>query len=288
MSESLATRVLRSARPKQWLKNVVLFAPLIFADQFFVIESVTRTALAFVMVCLVTSAIYIVNDIRDRDEDRVHPTKKLRPIASGRLSVRFAGVVAIALFGSGLSLAWQLGTSTMLALAALVVVNAVYILGGKRIAIFDVMLIGTSFVARVLVGAAAIGVPASAWLLLTLFFLATYLGFTKRASEVKLGQNSTRHALKDYTPAFLDHARSATLAVTLALYTLYTFDSPYSPLMAVTVPFVFFGLLRYQAIVDRDDGKNDGPSDHIYLDTQLQVAISAWAVTVVAIILFAA
>ena len=288
MSESLIAYVLRSVRPKQWVKNLVLFAPLIFAAQFFVMESVTRAVLAFVMVCLVTSAIYIVNDIRDRDEDRAHPTKKRRPIASGALSVHFAGFVALVLFGAGLSLAWLLGTPTILALSALLVVNAVYVLGGKRIAILDVMLIGTSFVTRVLVGAAAIGVPASAWLLLTLFFLATYLGFTKRASEARLGQNNTRHALKDYTPAFLDHARSATLAVTLALYTLYTFDSPYSPAMAATVPFVFFGLLRYQAIVDADNGKNDGPSDHIYLDRQLQVAICAWAVTVIAIILFAA
>lgn len=287
MSESLIACVLRSARPKQWLKNLVLFAPLIFAAQFFVVESVARASLAFLVVCLVTSAIYIVNDIRDREEDRAHPTKKRRPIASGLLSVQFAALVAVILLGTGLALAWLLGVPTVLAVLALIAVNAVYVLGGKRIAILDVMLIGTSFVTRVLVGAVAIGVPASAWLLLTLFFLATYLGFTKRTSELKLSHSATRHSLKDYTAAFLDHARSATLAVTLALYTLYTFDSPYSPLMAITVPFVFFGLLRYQAIVDRDDGKNDGPSDHIYLDTQLQVAIGAWATTVIAIIFFA-
>lgn len=286
MSESLISRVLRSARPKQWLKNLVLFAPLVFSAQFFVMESVARASLAFLVVCLVTSAIYIANDIRDREEDRAHPTKKRRPIASGSLSVWFATLVALVLLITGLALAWTQGLSTVLALLGLIVVNAVYVFGGKRIAILDVMLIGTSFVARVVVGAVAIGVPASVWLLLTLFFLATYLGFTKRTSELKLSQSATRHALKDYTPAFLDHARSATLAVTLALYTLYTFDSPYSPLMAVTVPFVFFGLLRYQAIVDRDDGKNDGPSDHVYLDTQLQVAIGAWAATVVAIIFF--
>ncbi len=147
------------------------------------------------------------------------------------------------------------------------------------------MLIGASFVARVLVGAAAILVPASAWLLLTLFFLATYLGFTKRYAELRAGDSGSRASLGKYTVAFLVQARSITLGITLALYTLYTFVSPLGESMALTVPFVFFGLMRYQAIADGDTGENDGPSHHVYEDRQLQTVIALWALVVIGIVL---
>jgi len=277
--------ILTSLRPRQWLKNLVVFAPVVFANLFLVPEAMLGSALAFLVLCMLSSAVYLLNDISDRDEDRAHPTKRHRAIASGKLSVRAAVIIATSVLVLGVAGAISLGPLAALAALAFLAVNAVYSYGGKRVPIFDVMLIGASFVVRVLVGAAAILVPASSWLLLTLFFLATYLGFTKRTAELCASTASSRSSLKGYQAAFLDHARSITLTTTLALYTLYTFDSPFGDAMALTVPFVFFGLLRYQAIADADSGDNDGPSHHVYKDRQLQVALILWGATVIGLLL---
>lgn len=274
--------VITALRPRQWLKNFVVFAPVIFANLFLVPEALVRSAEAFALLCLLASAMYLFNDIRDRKEDAEHVSKRFRPIASGKLSVALASAIAWICIALGLAVAFALGVPAVTAAVGFLLLNATYSWFGKYVPILDVMLIGASFVIRVLVGAAAIAVPASSWLLLTLFFLATYLGFTKRSAELRVGGASSRASLKGYEPAFLDHARSATLAATLALYTLYTFDSPAGDLMALTVPFVFFGLLRYQAIADADRGDNDGPSHHVYKDKQLQTALILWGATVLA------
>lgn len=279
--------LLASFRPRQWLKNLVVFAPVVFANLFLVPDAILRSLAAFVALCLLASSLYLLNDIRDRNEDKVHPTKRLRPIASGRVSVRFAAIFALLLAGTGLYIALTLGITTAVMAMGFMAVNVGYTWFGKSVAILDVMFIGASFVARVLVGAAAISVPASSWLLLTLFFLATYLGFTKRSAELRASNTSLRRSLEGYSHEFLVHARSATLAATLSLYTLYTFDSPFGDAMALTVPFVFFGLLRYQAIADADKGDNDGPSHHVYQDRQLQAAIILWGISVLIAIGFA-
>ncbi|MBI2410235.1 UbiA family prenyltransferase [Candidatus Kaiserbacteria bacterium] len=277
--------LLTSIRPRQWLKNVVVFAPLVFATAFFDVYAVERSILAFILLCLLASGIYLINDICDKTEDGRHPAKRARAIASGQFPVKWAIGAALTFIALGFFLASLLNSLTLFAALGFVVVNIWYSYGGKCVPILDVMLIGVSFVMRVLVGAAAISVPASMWLLLTLFFLATYLGFTKRDTEFKLKDTATRISLTGYTAAFLDHARSETLIVTLALYTLYSFSSPFGSLMALTVPPVFFGLMRYQAIVDTDTGVNDGPSDHIYEDRQLQAAIVLWGIIVLTIVL---
>lgn len=277
--------LISTLRPRQWLKNVVVFAPLLFAAAFFSEWAITQSLLAFLVLCLLSSAVYITNDLIDRKEDREHPTKRNRSIAAGRIQPRYAVLCALFLVAMSLGLSVFLSLYTLLAALLFLGINALYSFGGKRTPILDVMLIGASFVARVVVGAAAIGVPASSWLLLTLFFLATYLGFTKRTAELRLGTTHTRAVLGGYTLEFLDHARSATLAVTLALYTLYTFTSVYGQGMAMTVPFVFFGLLRYQAIVDADTGANDGPTHHLYQDRQIQLAVVLWVFAVFVVIM---
>jgi len=277
--------LIHSLRVHQWVKNLVVFAPVVFAVRFMELESLVRSVLALIILCLLSSGVYLLNDIRDRTEDVDHPTKRFRPIASGRMSVSLGYLLSFMLIGSGLTLSFFLGPLTTAAALGFLLVNAIYTYGGKNVPILDVMLIGASFVVRVLVGAAAILVPASAWLLLTLFFLATYLGFTKRSAEIKSINTSSRVSLKGYAPDFLDHARSATLALTLGLYTLYTFVSPFGEVMALTVPFVFFGLLRYQAIADADTGKNDGPTHHLYQDVQLRITLILWAAAVVTIAL---
>lgn len=271
-------------RPRQWLKNAVVFAPLVFGVAFTDMRAVTASLLAFLLLCVLSSAVYIVNDVVDIEENRRHPTKRNRPIADGRISIPSALFLTLLLLSGGLTLAWYLGTLVFVASLGFLVINSFYTFGGKQIAILDVMLIGTSFVMRVLIGAAAIRIAPSGWLVLTLFFLATYLGFTKRVAELRLSVGEGRPVLRGYTAVFLDHARSATLSVTLALYALYTFNSPFGEVMALTVPFVFFGLMRYQAIVDADHGANDGPSDHVYNDHQLQVAVVLWGLVTLLII----
>ncbi len=281
---NLLVALIESIRLRQWVKNGVVFAPLIFSVAFFDTQLVLRSIEAFIVLCLLSSSVYLVNDIWDRKDDRRHPTKQARPIASGRLPLPIAACVAGIFLVAGLIGAWFIHPTTLSMALVFIGINAWYSLGGKRIPILDVVLIGASFVARVLVGATAIFVPASPWLLLTLFFLASYLGFSKRAGELRLPKREQRSALSVYTSQFLDHARSATLSVTLALYALYTFASPFGSLMAVTVPFVFFGLMRYQAIMDADNGSNDGPSDHVYQDRQLQLTIVLWCIAVLSVI----
>jgi 4-hydroxybenzoate polyprenyltransferase len=283
MTAASLRSLLRCMRPRQWVKNVVVFAPLVFGVAFLDSVAVLGSILAFLSLCLLSSAVYIGNDIRDREEDREHPTKRHRPIACGDLSVREASAVCLILLAIGLGVAYALG---LLALAAALIflgINALYIWGGKQVAILDVMLIGASFVARVLVGSAAIFVPPSAWLLLTLFFLATYMGFGKRDAELRRSEQG-RVARIGYVADFLRRARTATLSVTLALYTLYTFASPFGEGMALTIPFVFFALLRYEAITDTDSGENDGPSHHVYEDRHLQVAFALWAITALLVV----
>lgn len=281
---STTSALIESIRPRQWLKNAVVFAPLIFSVAFFDTALVVRSLEAFLILCFLASSIYLVNDLRDVADDRRHPSKQKRPIASGRLSLLVAHVSSLLFLVLGMALAWSINPATFVTAGLFLLINLLYSFGGKRTAILDTMLIGASFVARVLVGASAIAIGASAWLLLTLFFLATYLGFSKRAGELRLPKEAQRTALSSYNPVFLEHARSTTLSVTLALYTLYTFASPFGSLMAITVPFVFFGLMRYQAIVDSDTGGNDGPTDHIYKDRQLQITLVCWCLSVLGVI----
>jgi len=289
MSTLLA--ILRSLRPAQWLKNVLVFAPLVFAHQALERDALLRSLAVFALFCLASGAVYLVNDLLDRASDREHPVKCRRPIASGALSPAAAGAAA-ALIGAGaLAASARLDPRLALVVAAYLLVNLLYSRVLKHLVILDVMTIATGFVLRVVAGGIAVGVPLSSWLLLCTSLLALFLGFGKRRHElVLLEVNASTHRpiLAEYSPYFLDQLIAVVTTSTLVTYALYTMDpavhqklgTPYLPL---TIPFVLYGIFRYLYLVHQKQEGGD-PSQIIFSDKALLVDVLLWAATAFAIL----
>ncbi len=201
------TPLLRSLRPVQWVKNLVVFAGLIFSRHFDNTDDILRSVGVFGVFCALASAIYLFNDIRDREGDRSHPHKKTRPIASGELSIGLAATVSLVLFAIGLTAACLLGLNVFITVAIYVLLNIAYSMGLKRVALVDVMIVALGFVLRAVAGAEVIDVEISPWLVVCTLLLALFLGFGKRRWElVALGEDATSHraALAGYSTHLLD------------------------------------------------------------------------------------
>lgn len=242
--------LLRLLRPNQWSKNLLVFAAMLFTGKFDA-ESVTRAVLAFLAMCMVSSATYVLNDIRDRDKDSLHPVKKNRPIASGDVTVQAALFVALLLIAVSTGLVLALGKAVSLVVATYLVLQVLYNLGAKNIAITDVFLIAFGFVLRAVLGAAAIGAAVSGWILLCTGALALLLGFGKRRSEfIMMGEDrgKSRTSLQAYSLPVLDALVIISASVASICYGIYALESPsaqkHSGLIC-TVPFVFYGVCRY-------------------------------------------
>jgi 4-hydroxybenzoate polyprenyltransferase len=288
---STIVAIIKSLRPAQWLKNVLVFAPLVFAHQALEREALLRSSGVFALFCLASGAVYLVNDLLDRASDREHPVKRLRPIAAGALSPAAAGAAA-ALIGAGaLAAAAILDSRLALVVAAYLLVNLLYSRVLKHLVILDVMTIAAGFVLRVVAGGIAVGVPLSAWLLLCTSLLALFLGFGKRRHElVLLEVNASTHRpiLSEYSPYFLDQLIAVVTTSTLVTYALYTMDpvvhqklgTPYLPL---TIPFVLYGIFRYLYLVHQKQEGGD-PSQIIFHDRPLLVDVLFWAATAFAIL----
>jgi 4-hydroxybenzoate polyprenyltransferase len=280
-----AYSLLALMRPQQWLKNVFVLAPLLFSHSFVHLQLCLKTALAFVSFCLVSSAIYTLNDLCDIHEDRQHPTKKLRPIASGAVSSRAALVLAIVLTGSGLALAWYVDSRVAVTVLLYAVTHIAYSLALKRVAILDVMTIAAGFVLRILAGSFAISVAPSHWLVICTMMISLFLGFTKRRAELITIGSQTRNSravLKDYSTAFMDQAIAMTTGATIVCYTLYTVDERTVELfgtqaMIVTIPSVIYGLLRYVYIIYHLE-KGEDPSHTLSHDIPMIANIIVWIV----------
>ncbi len=244
-------------RPAQWVKNSFVLAPLLFSHQFTHPDNCKNTLLAFLSFCLISSVIYVINDICDRNEDRVHPVKKHRPLAAGRLSVHEAVGLSIILLAVGIVLAISVNTRFVAILIIYILLNIGYSLGLKHLVILDVMIVAAGFVLRILGGSLAIEVPASHWLVLCTILISLFLGFTKRRAELVSSQNNNQHArkvLKDYSIAFLDQVISMVTGATIVCYALYTVDARTMDVfgtraMILTVPLVIYGLFRYIYII---------------------------------------
>jgi 4-hydroxybenzoate polyprenyltransferase len=243
---------------------------------------VLRALAAFAAFCLVASAVYAFNDVRDRDADRAHPTKRRRPVASGAIRPEHAlGASAVlALIGVVVGTAVHVGV--MLGLLAYLLLNLAYSLRLKHVVLLDVFCIAAFFVIRLLVGAEAVQVPPSVWLLLCGGLLALYLGFAKRRHELTiLGDASAtrRGVLAHYSPQFLDQISAVLLAVTIVAYLMYTIESPTAELvgsdaLSYGVPFVLYGVFRYLYLVhQRDKGS---PTETVLSDRSLLVAVGLW------------
>ncbi|MBI2943727.1 MAG: decaprenyl-phosphate phosphoribosyltransferase [Candidatus Wallbacteria bacterium] len=275
-----------AARPKQWVKNGFVFAALFFSHNLGEPAMVARAVAAFVSFCLLSSAVYYLNDLCDLDADRAHPTKCTRPLASGRLSVPVGRAITAVLALAGLGLALALGTAFFAIAACYLGQNLAYSLWLKRVVILDVMLIAAGFVLRAIGGAMALPVAFSGWLVLCTVMLALFLGFTKRRQEiVLLGEEAARHreTLTSYNLPFLDQMISVVTASTVMSYALYTVSpdvvSKYrTENLSFTLPFVLFGIFRYLFLVHvRSDG--DNPTRVVLGDRPLQVNILLWALT---------
>ncbi len=217
--------IFRSLRPGQWTKNAFVFAALIFALKVYDVPLLLRTIAAFVVFCFLSGAVYLLNDVRDYAEDRVHPKKSKRPIASGRLS-RGMGLAASAVFGLGsLAAAFLLGLPFFLAAGSYALLQAAYSLKLKHVVILDVFLVAAGFVLRVVAGGLVIGVPLSHWLLICTTLLALFIALSKRRHEIVLLEGdaaSHRPILKEYSAYLLDQMIPVVTASTVIAYCLYT------------------------------------------------------------------
>lgn len=277
-------------RPRQWTKNLLLFAGLLFAEKLGDLPRVWLNLLAFLSFCLISGAVYIYNDLRDVEEDRLHPRKRHRPIASGKLPVAVATwwMLSAALLGLVLAF-WIRPAFGGLAIAYLAL-SLVYSLGAKYIVILDVFLIAAGFVLRALAGAVAIDVHISGWLLACTTMLSLFLGFCKRRHElVLLGEEAVNHraTLGEYSVVLLDQfiaiASSATI-ITYALYTIQSATAAQHENLKYTIPLVMYGVFRYLYLVYRKD-LGGAPEQVLLEDRGIQATILLWiAVAVWAIL----
>lgn len=281
----------RAMRPHQWTKNVLLFAALVFDRKFFDLGPVAEALGAFVAFCLISSATYLVNDIRDIEADRLHPRKRFRPIASGDLTVRSASLAAGGLIVAGLLLALWVRPEFVLVIVAYLALMASYNLGVKQWAVVDVMAIALGFVLRAAGGAVAIDVPISPWLYVCTALLSMFLAFAKRRSELaSLGDAAGAHRanLASYTVPMLDQLITMIGATTMMAYALYTFEASTAPSnysMMLTIPFVVFALMRYLVLIHQNQ-LTGSPELLLFRDRPLFASIVGWGVVAVVVLYF--
>ncbi len=283
--------VLESLRPAQWLKNGFVFAALIFSRSLTDWHRTAVVALAAVVFCLVSSAAYVLNDVLDAPEDRQHPSKRLRPVASGRLGARAALSAAAGLTLVGLAGAWWLDFEFFLVTAAYVALTGLYSWFLKRVMLLDVFVIAAGFILRVLGGGVVIHVEISSWLIVCTTLLALFLALTKRRHElVLLGGTASNHRpiLAHYTPYFLDQLIGIVTASTVMSYSLYTLSDDVrrkfpGKRLELTIPFVLFGIFRYLYLVHRTSDAGS-PIRLLLTDRVLLAVILLWAAAVIFII----
>jgi len=273
-------------RPRQWLKNLLVFAGLVFAAKLGDAGRWLEAVAAFGAYCAVSSAAYLVNDLRDREEDRLHPVKRARPIARGELSPRRAVVLAAGLAAAALALAGLLGLVSVAFLLAFAGLQAAYSFSLKHVVLLDVLVIGSLFVIRAAAGAAAVDVRISPWLLLCTALLALFLALAKRRGELVLvGAQHTpgRPALEGYSLELVDQLVAIVAASTVIAYSLYTLTARDSKALLATVPFVIFGLFRYLLLVHRDD-VGEEPEQVLLTDVPIILAVAGWIATAAVIL----
>ncbi|MDD0844996.1 decaprenyl-phosphate phosphoribosyltransferase [Pseudomonas sp. Gutcm_11s] len=260
-------------RPRQWVKNVFVLAPLLFTGQFIHSGAIVDSLFAMAIFCLASSACYIVNDLHDIERDRRHPKKSLsRPLASGLVPIPLA-LAALALLYLLLILSWWSFPRVLPVIAGYLLINLAYTFVLKHQPVIDIFTVATGFVLRVYAGAMALNVPVSAWMFVTTLCLALYLAAVKRRQELASHGGGSREVLDHYTPALID--RYAEMAATGALLFYSLFVMQTRPELVLTIPLVLFGLYRYWFIVEaRDEGES--PTDALLGDWQLQVTVLIW------------
>jgi 4-hydroxybenzoate polyprenyltransferase len=276
---SAARAAFVSLRPRQWPKNLLLFAGIIFAAKLGDVGRWGEAAAIFVAYCAASSAAYLVNDIRDASEDRLHPVKRDRPIARGELPAERALVLSAALAAASLAIAAALGFASLLFLLGFIALQLAYSLGLKRVVLVDVSVISGLFVIRAAAGAAAVDVRISPWLLVCTALLALFLGLAKRRGELVLvnaAETPGRSVLDGYTLGFVDRLLNVVAVATAGAYAAYAV-SAHSAWMALTIPFVIAGLARYLVLVHRHE-LGEEPENVLLADRTILACVAVWAV----------
>jgi 4-hydroxybenzoate polyprenyltransferase len=285
----MVSAILKTMRPKQWVKNIVIFAALIFDRQLTKVTSLLPTLAGFFLFCFITGAVYIINDLADLEADRKHPKKRFRPLAAGVLPVRVAQAAAIILLLLAFPLAYWLSREFAAIAAVYFLLNLAYSKWLKHIPLIDVLSIAAGFVLRVIAGVVLIEVERfSPWLYVVTTLGALYLGFGKRRAELALlagDANAHRRVLNGYTLPFLDQLITIVSSTTIIAYSLYTFSAPNLPpnhTMMLTIPFVIYGIFRYLYLVQVEH-KGGAPEDLAFTDHPLQLVILLWGLAVLII-----
>lgn len=277
--------LLKAMRPKQWIKNTFVLAGLFFDGRLFDPIALARSLAAFAVFCAISSAIYLFNDLADIERDRLHPTKRRRPLASGALQPRTAQLAAIFLALAGLAAAWVVNAGLFWVAVTYLAVMTLYNHWLKHLVIVDVITVAFGFVLRVHAGALVVQVARfSPWLYVCTTLLALFIAINKRRHELVLLQkdaNNHRAILDEYSVPFLDEMTSLVTSTTLAAYSFYTFSAPNLPAnhsMMLTIPFVMYGILRYLYLihVKRLGGS---PEEIVLSDRPLLLSILLWALT---------
>ena len=291
LAGGLVRDLLASLRPDQWTKNLIVFAGLVFGEQLLAPAAAARSSVTFVIFCALSSAMYLVNDLRDHSRDRLHPGKATRPIADGRVPATVAFALAGLLLVGGISGAFLLEPRLGVVALSFAGLLSLYTLVLQEIVILDVLTIATGFVLRAVAGAVVLAVPISQWLLVCTLLLALFLALTKRRQEVvTLGAAATKHrpTLGRYSAGVLDQMVTIVAGATLVSYAVYTTSAETAgnfetDLLTLTIPFPIYGVLRYLMLV-HDDRFGPGPSDILLHDRPLALCVVGWGLSVALII----
>lgn len=284
------TAFLRLVRPAQWLKNGVVLAAYIFGGHITDFKTGLIALAAAGVFCLLSSAVYVFNDLVDRERDRLHPLKKNRPLASGKISPTsarafIAGLLAVALVG-----AWEINTGFFAMASLFLVINVLYSIWLKNLVIFDVMSIAISFVIRAYAGAIAIEYEPTKWLTINTLLLALFLGFGKRRHELLYVENAAAHRsiLSKYSPYLLDQLIAVVTPSVVVIYMLWTFSSETSAKLGtenlfVTIPFVVYGIFRYLYLVHQEQ-QGGSPTQVLISDKPIMITVLLWLITSICVV----
>lgn len=279
-----------SMRPRQWVKNVVVFAALVFSKHLFEPAPLVRTLAAFLLFCAISGAVYIINDLFDADRDRRHPLKARRPIAARHLGTLPALTAVALLLTASMMAGFALSPPFGAVLLIYVALNVAYSLWIKEVVILDVMVIASGFVLRAVGGALVINVPISQWLILCTILLSLFLAFCKRRQELESLADAHEHRaiLKEYSVGFLDQMINVVTPSTLVAYILYVVSPEVemklgTKYLYLTVPFVLYGIFRYLYLVHQR-GQGGSPTRALLIDRPLLITVALWALTVVVLL----
>jgi 4-hydroxybenzoate polyprenyltransferase len=278
-------------RPSSWIKNLFVFLPLIFGRKLFVYPSNLETLAAFVLFCINASGAYLINDIIDLEQDRIHPVKRLRPIASGKVPIKQAKIAACILCAVSIGLSFFMNYDFGLAMSAYLALNFLYSKILKKLVIIDVFCLGGFFLLRIIAGGIIAGVTLSHWIVFMTMLLALFLGFNKRGQELKLLKREahlSRKVLLKYNSYFIDQMSAVLMTSVVLVYMLYTVDRNTVALFGTknliySIPCVYYGIFRYLYLIHKSDKEGD-PTNILVSDRMMQLNILVWISICIAVI----